>query len=55
LVTLIVALRAWSDAFAPYGPRVVPWWLELGKVIPLAVEVAVVAGIGVLFKTLGGG
>ncbi|MEO6436709.1 MAG: hypothetical protein ABIP55_13245 [Tepidisphaeraceae bacterium] len=51
VVILLAAIAAWANAFGPAA--VLPWWLELGKMIPAGAEVVVMAFVGALFRAFG--
>jgi hypothetical protein len=44
---LLIVLLAWSQTMRP-GQRILPWWLELARVIPTAAQIIVVAFVGTL-------
>jgi hypothetical protein len=54
-VTLIVAVAAWGRASAKRRrDRVLPWWLDLAKVIPTAAEVVMIAFVQLMLLAIGG-
>ena len=49
---LLITLIAWDRAFGTKGNRVLPWWLELGKIIPTGAQllaIAFMAAVGSAF------
>jgi hypothetical protein len=49
----LITIIAWGRAFGAGGMHVWPWWLELGKIIPTAAQLLVIAFVGTLMLAFG--
>lgn len=53
VVIALAGLIAWGQVKGIRPKPALPWWIELGKVIPTAAEIIVFAFCGFLFRTIG--